>query len=266
MPHFDWSIPRPIYSQGSAATDADAPTLTLFRPQKPSGSAMIVLPGGGYQHLADHEGAPIARWLNTLGITVLVLRYRLAPKHRHPTPLNDAKRAIRLVRSKAESLGIAEDKIGILGFSAGGHLASTASTHFDAGQPDSPDPIERAGSRPDVSVLLYPVITFTDVVTHGGSRKNLIGADAPQELIDLLSSEKQVTAQTPPAFLFHTVQDQAVPVENAILYALALKKHGVPFEMHLYEKGPHGVGLAENDPVLSTWPARCAAWLAGKGF
>lgn len=266
MSHSDWNAPRLIYSQGPDATGADAPTLTLFRPQKPSGSAMIVLPGGGYSHLADHEGAPVARWLSTLGITALVLRYRHAPNHLHPTPLNDAKRAIRLVRSEAESLGIATDKIGILGFSAGGHLASTASTHFDAGRPDSPDPVERVSSRPDVSVLLYAVITFTETVAHGGSRKNLIGPDLPHDLIEFLSSEKHVTAQTPPAFLFQTVQDPVVPVENSILYAMALRKHGVPFEMHLYEKGPHGVGLAEKDPVLSTWPVRCAAWLAGKGF
>jgi acetyl esterase/lipase len=259
----DWKTPQKIYPPGPDTTAADAPTLELFRPEKPNGAAVIVLPGGGYGGLAPHEGAPVAQWLNTLGITAFVLRYRVAP-HRHPTPFNDVTRGMRIVRSEAKSLGIDPNKIGILGFSAGGHLASTISTHFDAGNPESPDPVERASNRPDLSILLYPVITFSDTTTHSGSRSNLLGPNPPAELVELLSNEKQVTAQTPPAFLFHTVDDGAVPVENSILYAQGLRRHGIPFEMHLYETGRHGVGLAQDNPVLRSWPALCAVWLVGR--
>ena len=227
---------------------------------------MIVLPGGGYGGLADHENQPIARWLNTLGITAVVLRYRLGPRYHHPIPLADAARAIRTVRSRAEKWGIHPQRIGILGFSAGGHLAATASTHFDDGDAQAADPVDRFSSRPDVSVLLYPVITMSEPFTHVGSRTNLLGEKPSAELIELLSNEKQVTGRTPPAFLFHTVGDGSVPVENSVMYATALRRAGVPFEMHLYEKGQHGVGLAEGDPILRTWTERCAAWLATKGI
>jgi acetyl esterase/lipase len=246
--------------------DPDVPTLTAFRPRRPTHSAMIVCPGGGYDHLAAHEGEPVARWLNTLGISAFVLKYRHAPRYRHPSPLLDATRAIRTVRARADECGIDPARIGVLGFSAGGHLASTLSTHFDLGDPLSTDPIERASSRPDKSVLLYPVITLTALSAHTGSRRNLLPPDASDEQLRALSNELHVDSQTPPAFLFHTADDPSVPVENALLYASALRSANVPFELHVYEHGRHGVGLASDDPVLCTWTDRCAAWLTRHGF
>jgi acetyl esterase/lipase len=180
--------------------------------------------------------------------------------------LGDAQRAIRTVRANAKAWNIDPKRVGILGFSAGGHLAATASTQFDDGDPAAPDPIDRLGSRPDVSVLVYPVITMTDPHTHAGSRRNLLGDNPTAEQVQRMSAEKRVTKQTPPTFIFHTADDQAVPVENALMYAAALRKNGVPFELHVYEHGRHGVGLAQDDPVLGTWPGRCADWLKGKGF
>jgi acetyl esterase/lipase len=245
---------------------ADVPMIKILRPPSPDGSAIVVCPGGGYGHLAPHESEPIARWLNATGITGIVLTYRLAPRYRHPAPLQDVSRAIRTVRARAKELELDPKRIGVLGFSAGGHLSATISTKFDDGDATSSDPIERVSSRPDVSVLCYPVITFTEISAHTGSRKNLLGPDATQEMIERMSAERHVTPRTPPAFLFHTVADQAVPVENSLLYAAALRKSGVPYAMHLYEKGKHGVGLAENDPVLKTWPKLCSDWLASHGF
>jgi acetyl esterase/lipase len=245
----------------------DTPTLTPYIAPKTSstGAAIIVCPGGGYQHLADHEGRPVAEWLNTLGITAFVLKYRLGPEYHHPTQLQDAARAMRTVRSRAAEWGLNPNRIGILGFSAGGHLASTIGTHFDSGKPDSTDPVERASSRPDLMVLIYPVITMRDF-THGGSKKMLLGTDPSAELVALLSNEEQVTKETPPTFLVHTMNDAAVPVENSMNFAKALRKAGVPFEFHLYERGPHGFGLGQKDPILATWPGRCADWLSLHGF
>jgi acetyl esterase/lipase len=231
---------------------------------------VLVCPGGGYVNLAPHESEPVAIWLNSIGINAGVLRYRRAPKYRHPAPLFDVTRAIRTVRANAATWDIDPHKIGVLGFSAGGHLAATISTHFDDGNPTSPDPVERAGSRPDLSVLLYAVITLHPPSAHTGSRKNLLGEDAPDVIVNLLSNDRQVTAQTPPAFLFHTFGDPAVPVENAMLYAAALRRHGVACELHIYDTpAPHGVGLARDErhhPVLHRWPDLCADWLRGKGF
>lgn len=245
----------------------DTPTITPYVAPKASstGAAIIICPGGGYQHLADHEGRPVAEWLNTLGITAFVLKYRLGPKYHHPTQLQDAARAMRTVRSRAAEWGVDPKRIGILGFSAGGHLASTLGTHFDSGKPDSSDPVERASSRPDLMILIYPVITMRGL-THSGSKTNLIGKEPSPELVALLSNEEQVTKETPPAFLVHTMNDAAVPVENSINFAMALRKAGVPFEFHLYERGPHGFGLAQKDPILATWPGRCADWLGLHGF
>ncbi len=246
----------------------DVPTLTLYRPaaDRATDAAVMICPGGGYGHLADHEGHPVALWLNSLGITAAVLKYRLGPRYHHPIELQDAARGLRTLRSRARELGLDPSRIGVLGFSAGGHLASTLSTHFDAGRPDAADPIDRVSSRPDLSVLIYPVITFTTEYTHAGSRRNLLG-DAPAPgLVESLSNEKQVTPQTPPAFLVHTAEDRAVPMENSLLYALALRKAGVPVELHVYEKGPHGFGLAGGDSVLGTWRERCADWLRRHGF
>jgi acetyl esterase/lipase len=259
----------PSGAPGALGSDpADQPSLTPFVVPKGSGSgaAIVVCPGGGYQNLAmDKEGYAIAKWLNTLGVSAFVLKYRLGPRYRHPIELGDAQRAIRMVRSRAAEYGVQPDRIGIMGFSAGGHLASTAGTHFDSGKPDAADPIDRAASRPDFMVLCYPVISFVAFV-HQGSKRNLLGDNPDPKLVELLSNELQVTRETPPAFLFHTTTDATVPVENSVMFYSALRKAGVPAEMHIYERGPHGVGLAANDPVLSTWPARLADWLRIHGW
>jgi acetyl esterase/lipase len=258
----------PAGAPGAVGSDpVDIPTLTPYLPPKDkvTGAAIIVCPGGGYTHLADHEGRPVAEWLNTLGITAFVLKYRLGPRYHHPGPLQDAARAIRLVRAGAGEWGLDPQRIGILGFSAGGHLASTAGTHFGAGDAKASDPVERVSSRPDLMILIYPVITMKDK-THAGSKMNLLGPEPAPELIALLSNEEQVTKETPPSFLVHTMTDTTVPVENSLLFVSALRKAGVPFEFHLYERGPHGFGLGTKDPILATWPARCADWLKVHGF
>ena len=245
----------------------DIPTLTPYLPskEKATGAAIIVCPGGGYTHLADHEGGPVAEWLNSIGVAAFVLKYRLGPRYQHPAPLLDAARAIRLVRTRAGEWALDPDRVGILGFSAGGHVASTAGTHFDSGKPGAPDPIERVSSKPNLMILIYPVITMREK-THAGSKKNLLGDNPSPELVTLLSNDEQVTKETPPTFLVHTTTDPAVPVENSISFATALRKAGVPFELHLYERGPHGFGLGGKDPILATWPDRCADWLRVHGF
>lgn len=248
----------------------DIPAVRYFFADVGRGGFVLVCPGGGYTHLAAHEGEPVARWLNSMGISAGVLRYRRAPKYRHPAPLYDVTRAIRTVRAHAAAWGLDPGKVGVLGFSAGGHLSATVSTHFDDGHPESPDPVERVSSRPDLSVLLYAVITLHPPGVHLGSRNNLLGEDAPDVVVNLLSNERQVSARTPPAFLLHTCGDPAVPVENALLYASALRRHGIACELHIYDTpAPHGVGLARDDrhhPVLYRWPDLCADWLRGKGF
>jgi acetyl esterase/lipase len=245
---------------------ADIPTLTPYLPkEKATGAAVIVCPGGGYSHLADHEGRPVAEWLNSIGITAFVLKYRLGPRYHHPAPLQDAARAIRLVRARAAEWQIDPKRIGILGFSAGGHVASTIGTHFDAGQPNSTDAVEKVSSRPDVMVLIYPVITMGGF-THNGSRKQLLGENPSADMVTLLSNEVQVTKETPPTFLVHTANDAAVPVENSLRFADALRRMAVPFELHVYERGPHGFGLGGNNPILLSWPGRCADWLKLQGF
>lgn len=254
-------------SQGT--TEQDRPTLTAYLPEKAQavGTGVVVCPGGGYQHLAmDHEGKQIAEFLNRLGIAAFVLQYRLGPKYHHPVELMDAQRAIRTARSKAAEYGFAPDRLGIWGFSAGGHLASTTGTHFDAGKPDSPDPIERQSSRPDFMILSYPVITLEPPFAHQGSRKALLGESPDPALVKLLSNEQQVTPQTPPTFLFHTTTDTTVPVENSVQFYLALRQNKVPAEMHIYEVGRHGVGLAQQDPILHTWADRLTDWLRLHGW
>jgi acetyl esterase/lipase len=258
----------PAGAPGAIGTEpVDIPTLTPFLPpkEKMTGAVVIVCPGGGYTHLADHEGRPVAEWLNTLGVTAFVLKYRLGPRYHHPAPLQDAARAIRVVRSRAAEWGLDPQRIGILGFSAGGHVASTAGTHFDSGNPNAADLIDRESSRPNLMILIYPVITMREK-GHAGSRLNLLGATPSPELVALLSNDEQITKDTPPAFLVHTMTDAAVPVENSLQFVAALRKAGVPFEFHLYERGPHGFGLGEKDPILATWPARCADWLKLHGF
>ena len=248
--------------------DVDKPDLTLYvASQKKAPTGIIVCPGGGYVHLAmSYEGTDVAKWLNTMGISAFVLKYRLGPKYHHPAELDDAQRAIRYVRAHAAEFGIDPHHIGIWGFSAGGHLASTAGTHFDNGTPNSADPIDRESSRPDFMILAYPVITFEEPYAHRGSRDALLGPNPDPALVELLSNEEHVTKDTPPTFLFHTSDDPVVPVQNSIYFYLALRRAGVPAEMHIYEHGRHGVGLAQDIPELSTWPTLLANWLKLRGL
>ena len=240
----------------------DIPTLTAFLPPegKASGAAIVICPGGGYGGLANHEGPVIGEWLAKNGITAFVLKYRLgSAKYRHPVELGDAQRAIRTVRANAEVWKIDPKRIGILGFSAGGHLASSAATHYTDGDPKSEDLIEKVSSRPDIQVLVYPVITMGPG-THMGSRNNLLGAKPDQALIDLMSNEKQVNEKTPPAFLVHSTKDPAVPVSNSDLYAEALKKFNVPYEYVRGEIGGHGFGLTKD------WDEKCLTWLHAQKY
>ena len=251
-------------AQGSA--DTDKPRYTVYRPEVSNYTAVLVCPGGGYQNLAmDHEGAQVARWLNGLGVTAFVLQYRLGPKYHHPIEMNDAKRAMRMIRAHAMDYKIDSNKVGIWGFSAGGHLASTVSTHSDLGEASSKDEIDRFSSRPNFAILAYPVISFGEYA-HKGSLRNLLGENPDPKLVEELSNERHVNQQTPPTFLFHTGDDAAVPVENSVLYYLALRKAGVPAELHVYEHGSHGVGLAFDDPVLSSWPRRLEYWMRSHGW
>ena len=254
---------------GALGTDAtDVPTLTYYASGRGnSGTAVVLAPGGGYGNLAlNHEGRQVANWFNAQGVATFVLRYRLGPRYRHPVPLNDALRAVRMVRARAAEFGLRPDRIGLMGFSAGGHLASTAATRFDRGNASSADPIDRTSSRPDFVILGYPVIASAAPYAHQGSFRNLIGDDAPAELRASLSNDTQVTADTPPTFLFHTNADTAVPPENSILFYMALRKAGVAAELHIFEPGPHGVGLAMNDPVLNAWPPLLSTWLRAHGL
>ncbi len=258
----------PLWPQGAPGAlgtqDRDMPTLTPYLPdpETASGAAIVVLPGGGYGGLAKHEGEGYALWLNHHGVAAFVLKYRLGSHgYRHPVMLNDAARAIRVVRSKAAEWKVDPNRLGIMGSSAGGHLASTLLTHFEAGKPDAADPVERENSRPDLGILCYAVITMGEF-THRGSRQNLLGAEPAAELIENLSNEKQVTAQTPPCFIWHTFEDVAVPVENSLAFAAALRKARVPFELHVYQKGGHGMGLGNGHP----WANDCLFWLKAQGF
>lgn len=246
----------------------DTPGYQLYRvpADQATGAAVVVCPGGGYRNLAPHEGHDIALWLNERGVTAIVLKYRLGPKYQHPSMLQDVQRAIRTTRANAADWKVDPQRIGVMGFSAGGHLSSTAATHFDTGQPEAVDPIERFSSRPDVAILCYPVITMTEPFAHAGSRRNLLGESPSTELIKLLSSEQQVTAQTPPTFIFFTEDDKSVPLENGLLMAAALRRAKVPYEMHIYETGRHGVGLAKDNPALGTWTLLLENWLRKRGF
>lgn len=249
--------------------EADQPALTIYLPsaEKATGTAIVICPGGGYGNLAmDHEGHQVARWLNGLGIAAFILKYRHAPGYQHPTPLRDAQRALRMVRASASEWGVDENRVGILGFSAGGHLAASTGTHFGWQDELATDAIAAFSARPDFMVLAYPVISMTEDFMHRGSRDNLIGKDGSEELAARMSNEKQVTSDTPPTFLFHTTTDKAVPPENSVAFYMALRKAGVDAEMHIYEQGRHGVGLAPYDPALSSWPERCEDWLRTRGL
>jgi acetyl esterase/lipase len=270
------AAPAPIFLWPGGAPGAkgdaleDKPRITPYLPAGDGPFAcIIVCPGGGYGGRAAHEGAPICKWLNSIGVAGFVLDYRVKP-YRHPIPLGDAQRAIRTVRARAAEWKIDPKRVGILGFSAGGHLAASAATIFDAGKPDAADPIDRVSCRPDAAILCYPVITFGDF-RHNGSMVNLLGPDPNPKLRQELSLETRVTPETPPVFLWHTSDDGSVPVENSLLFAMALHKNKVPFALHVFPHGPHGIGLGDGDrgakaPDARQWPAICAEWLKNLGF
>jgi acetyl esterase/lipase len=274
IPLWDGKAPHAV-----GDSPADKPSMLVARADadKANGAAVVICPGGGYGFLADdHEGKQVAEYFNGLGVTAFVLKYRIVAKDRagplHPAPLEDAQRAIRMVRFRAKEFGIDPKRVGIMGFSAGGHLASSAATHFRTGPvPPGSDAIDAMSDRPDFAILAYPVISMEDGVTHGGSKKNLLGDKPDAKLVELMSNEKQVTKETPPTFIFHTSVDTAVPAENAIRFYLALKKAGVPAEMHIYEKGRHGVGLGRDpkwtggEKSVATWPDRLTDWLKNRG-
>lgn len=236
--------------------------------KKANGTAVIICPGGGYGCLATkHEGSQIAAWFNNMGITAFVLKYRLPSdlimQNKSIGPLQDAQEAVRLVRRRAKEWKIDPHKIGIMGFSAGGHLASTLSTHFNQKVYESSD---TTSARPDFSLLIYPVITMDSAFTHAGSRENLLGKNPGKDLITLYSNELQVNALTPPAFIIHSLDDNVVPVQNSIGYALAMKKFNVPCELHIYQQGGHGYGLGRGDNTETNWPKTCKKWLKARGF
>lgn len=250
----------------------DTPTLTIFLPPKEiaTGAALVICPGGGYVHLADHEGSHYARWLNQQGIAGFVLRYRLGSGgYHHPAMLQDASRALRIVRARAAEWNLDTNRVGIIGSSAGGHLASTTITHWDRGNLNSTDVIEQQSSRPDLAILCYPVITMNERFTHKGSRLNLIGTNPPPALVAELSAEQQVNKDTPPCFIWSTGEDKTVPVENSIELAAALRRAGVPFDFHIYERGPHGIGLGNKKFDVANfhpWTKDCEYWLRERKF
>ena len=272
----DDPVKLPLWPEGAplakGAGDTDQPFFLLHpaRGDADGGAAFIVCPGGGYGALAaDHEGTQVARWCNSVGVTAFILHYRLGSNGYHmPVQLLDVQRAIRFVRANAQRYGVDPQRIGIIGFSAGGHLASMAATLFD----DRPaggtaDAIDAVSARPDVAVLGYPVISLVERHAHRGSRNNLLGPAAADDAVARrLNTDERVTADTPPTFIFQTDEDSGVPAENAVGFYLACRRHGVPAELHVYERGPHGVGLALGDPVLSTWSGHLRDWLRNRGF
>ena len=262
-------IPGPV-----SGDPKNVPTLTiqLADKDKANGTAVVICPGGGYSGRATgHEGAHIAAWLNDRGIHAFILKYRTVgeskiPSPLHPGPMLDVQRAIRIVRAGAKDYGVDPNRIGVWGFSAGGHLASTAATHFDDGKADADDPIDKVSCRPAFAILAYPVITMGGK-THGGSRNNLIGKQPDKKLIEFYSNEKQVTSKTPPTFLFHTVEDKGVPIENSRMFKAACEEAGVSVELVEYEKGQHGVGLGLNTKLpLAGWSVKLEAWMAKRGL
>ena len=270
-------IKAPDYKENESITDGKVqstslvtvPTLSIFLPKenKPNQTAVLIFPGGGYQHLAiDKEGTKVAQWLNSLGIAAFVVKYRLPNdkimKNKNVGPLQDAQEAMRYVRQNAVKYNIDANKIGIIGFSAGGHLASTLATHYDDKVYETNSKIS---ARPDFSILIYPVISMQNDITHKGSQISLLGDNASQTLIDSFSNEKKVTSQTPPTFLIHATDDKTVLPENSINYYLALKKNNVPAELHIYEKGGHGFGLGVKD-TSKFWTRDCEEWLKNHNY
>ena len=241
---------------------SDTPALQIFKAPAgiATGAAFIVCPGGGYGGLAQHEAGIVGQWFAEHGITAFVLRYRLAPQYHYPAEIEDGQRAVRYVRAHAADWGIDAQRIGIMGFSAGGHLASSVATHYTAGNPASEDPVDRVSSRPDLHILIYPVITLSGPDTHVGSRNNLLGNEPKVELMELFSNEKQVTKDTSPAFIVYSITDKVVPVSNADHYVEALKAAAVPCEYIRLETGPHGFGLTRE------WTPQCIEWLRKNKF
>jgi acetyl esterase/lipase len=265
------SIPLwPDGAPGALGTSSnDIPTLTPYLCESnATGAAMVICPGGGYAKLAPHEGNDYALWLKQHGVTCFVLKYRLGSNgYRHPAMLNDAARAMRWVRAHAEDYKIDVKRVGIMGSSAGGHLAATLLTHFDFGNTNSSDAVERQSSQPDLGILCYAVISMGEFA-HKGSRNNLLGTNPPPPLVRSLSNELQVTTNTPPCFLWTTFEDKTVPMENTLLFAEALRKNHVPFDLHIYEKGGHGMGLKDKPPFAHPhpWAGDCLFWLKERGF
>jgi len=263
----------PLWAAGApdalGVTPDDQPSLTVYRPAKAraTGAAVVVFPGGGYDHLSlDREGAQVARWLNDLGIAAFVARYRVGPRYRHPTMRLDALRAVRVVREGAARWGLDPHRVGVIGFSAGGHMAGTVGTRFAAGDSTSSDAIERVSARPDFMVLVYPVVTMGDRYGHRGSQVNLLGDSASANLVRETSVDLHVTADTPPTFLVATSDDATVPVENTTMLFRALRDAGVSTEMHVFQTGRHGFALAAGDSALSAWTRLCATWLRTNGW
>jgi acetyl esterase/lipase len=256
------------YEKEGRTYNVQDPTLTAYPPEpgNANGCAIILCPGGGYTRLAiGHEGGDLARWLRDLGVTAFVLKYRLK-EYGHPAPLQDVLRAVRLVRSQAADFGIDPHRIGLLGGSAGGHLAASAGTLFDHPAGRTGAPLDNVDGRPDFLMLLYPVISMESDIVHRGSRTALLGTNPTPELLRLMSLEHQVTARTPPAFLMHTQEDASVVAENSIRFYQALVRAGVPAELHLYPRGPHGVGMRSGLGTTSDWPKQAAAWLKAEGW
>jgi acetyl esterase/lipase len=264
--------PIPLWPDGApgalGTSSNDIPTITPYLPDLASGAAMVICPGGGYQHLAPHEGNDYALWLNQHGVTCFVLKYRLGSNgYRHPAMINDASRAVRWVRAHADEYKIDLHRVGIMGSSAGGHLAATLMTHFDQDDPNANDPIDRQSSRPDLGILCYAVISMGEFA-HQGSKTALLGTNPPPELVRDLSAELQVTPHTPPCFLWTTFEDKTVPMENTLLFAEALRKNRIPFDLHIYEKGGHGMGLKDKPPFAHPhpWANDCLFWLKAQNF
>jgi acetyl esterase/lipase len=248
-------------------SNVSVPTLTVFPPAgKANGTAAVMCPGGGYVVLAiDKEGVEYTRWLNGLGVTVFMLKYRIAPQ-RHPAPLRDVLRAMRLVRSRAAEWGVDPKRIGVFGSSAGGHVAASAATLFDAAEGKTGAALDAVSARPDFVVLQYPVVTMKGPAAHAGSRDALLGPRAAPNLLDRMSLQQQVTAKTSPTFLVHTAEDASVPAENSLLFYQALRAAKVPAELHVYERGPHGFGITAGLGPTSEWPKRAEEWMRAHGW
>lgn len=265
---YEGELPQTSRRNGRALQFVHVPTLEVFhaKGENRTGAAVVICPGGGYRVLADgHEGTDVANWLNDHGITAIILRYRMFP-YRHPIPMQDVQRAMRTVRANAARWAIDPQRIGVLGFSAGGHLASTATVHHAQADTDATDPVERVSSRPDFSVLIYPVISMREGVTHGGSRINLLGPEPDDALVTLMSNDEQVDQSTPPTLLVHSKDDRAVPIANSELFLKAMGKHDVAGKLIIFETGGHGYGLGRGEGhETSAWPKQCIAWFESIG-